>query len=281
MKKRIVMIMLASLMAFSMVACSNVPDEKTKVSKDADDDDDEDDDDSDKKSKKAKDKKDKKDKDKKDKDKKDKDKKDKDKDKKDSDDDKDKTSDEDADIDDDSNQGGYWTVDDDLVGGDFTVDEEYIDSEYYDAEKGELQLHDYDGNYICTLYVPDGYVVTFASSYGGAFDLNNENQYFDSISVDCTDTLYVSNYITNGELPDNSNIEDYKVTYEEYEVDGVEFIIAHEEFYDSYWEDDSSYDYILIPYTIGKTQQFVTITTYWEKSGNEMKDLAAQMLGLE
>lgn len=274
MKKRLLMIMLASVMAFSSVACSSVADEKTRVSREAEDDDEDDDEDnddeSDKKSKK--DKKDKKDKS---------DKKDKDKSKK----QKDKEIDEEIDeeIDDSAhvdNQTGYFTVDDDAVGADFTIDEEYISDAHYDAETGELDLCDYDGNHIITLYVPDGYVVTYASEQGACFDLNNEKQYFDQISVDYREDTYIANYIRDGKEP-GGTIEDYSVSYDEYEVDGLEFIVAHEEYYDSNWDDDFSYDYILVPYKSGKTTEYVSICTYWNKSASEMRDLAHDILGIE
>ena len=67
MKKRVLMIMLAAVMAFGLVACTgDAKDtkEKTKISREAEDEDDDEDDDEDKDSKKdkKKDKKDKKDK---------------------------------------------------------------------------------------------------------------------------------------------------------------------------------------------------------------------------
>ena len=52
-----------------------------------------------------------------------------------------------------------------------------------------------------TLYVPEGYVVTYASEAGACFDLNNENQYFDAIAVDYREDLYLADYIKNGTVP--------------------------------------------------------------------------------
>lgn len=269
MKKRVLMIMLAAVMAFGLVACTgDAKDtkEKTKISRESEDEDDDEDDDKDSKKDKKKDKKDKQDK----KDKKDK--KDKDKEKDDNKDDDDSQAV-------DSGSADYWTVDDSVVGGDFTVDEEYVSTSHYNASKGELEVCDYDDNVIMTLYVPEGYVVTYASESGACFDLNNENQYFDAIAVDYRENLYLADYIKNGTVP-GGDIKDYTVTMDEYEIDGVEFIIAYEEYVDRYG-DDCNYNYILVPYKSGKDTEYLSICACWDRSANEMKSLAVEMLGLK
>lgn len=268
MKKRLLMVMIAAVMALGLVACDSPSDskEKTKISRESDDEDEDDDEDDDDKDSK-KNKKDKK----KDNDKK----KDKDKDKKDKDNDDDDTIDNGS----NQNQSDYWTVDDSVVGSDFTVDDEYISTNHYNASTGEMEVCDYDDNNIVTLYVPEGYVVTFASEKGGAFDLNNENQYFDSISIDYRERLFISDYIKNGKEP-GGDIDNYVVTYDEYEIDGVTFIIAHEEYYDTSWKDDYDYDYILIPYESDNETEYVSICFVYNKTSTEIKQIAMEMLGL-
>jgi len=275
MKKKLVVVMLACFMAFSVAACGNVKDENTKVSKDKDDKDDKDDDD---KSSKRDDKNDKDDKDgKNDKDDKD------DKDGKNDKDDKDDvgtTASGHSANDDDDDDGTYYLEIPDEVFGDFTVDPEYVSTEYYDEATGIMTVSDYDGNEIIDLYLPDGYVVTFASEFGAAFDINNTDMYFDQISIDYKETLYISDYLRDGKTPKDSDIEDYTVDYTEYVVDGLEFIIAYESYYSIDFDDTFDYCYILVPYMDGNTKEYVSICLYYDKTPTEVNAIATQMLGL-
>ncbi len=131
-------------------------------------------------------------------------------------------------------------------------DIEYIEG-YYDENTGKFMLCNYYDTPLYTFMIPDGYSMAYNEEAGQYYNLRAKVYDIDNPDSESSDAYYIfisdsalrleSEYIVNGNPPDEMIATDFKCEYTEFEIDGVELVKTYASYVSRYGDGEVTEKY--------------------------------------